>query len=99
MLTRNSDSADILKNVYFDFVFRLKNPSVDIDDLLSPGDSHNCTYFDIYTHLGHGVPVYHYACRLPTGHSPEIRTAYLYICPYLFVSHQGDVSINNFYQI
>ena len=85
-----------LKNVYFDFVFCWKNPSVNIGDLLSPGDPHNCTYFDIYTHLGRGVPVYHYACRLPTGHSPEIRTVYLYVCPYLFVSPRGDASMNNF---
>ena len=73
MLTRNLDSADILKNVYFDFVFCLKNPSVDIDDLLSPGDPHNCTYFDIYTHLGRGVPVYHYACRL------RVKARYIWI--------------------
>ena len=32
LLTRNLDSSDILKNVYFDFAFRLNNFSVDIAD-------------------------------------------------------------------
>ena len=70
---------------------------MDIYDLLSPGDPHNCT-FDVYTHLGQGVLDCHFVCRLPTGHNPEIRTAYLYICPLPLVLLWGDVRMNNFYQ-
>ena len=67
VLTHDSDSADILKNVYFGFAFRLNKFSVDIDDFLIPGDhSHGLC------NSCNRVFVHYYFYRLLSGHGLEI---------------------------